>query len=294
MQYRETDFNFVSRLMEEEGIYYYFKHTDGHNTMVIADSLQRALGRSRTTRSSPYIPLGQGRSPRAGVRQRAGSIAQRGPAGRATRSTTTTSRRRASSSPSSRQLAAQPRPVRVRGVRLSRASTCKTADGEQLRAHAPRGAAVRSASSAQRQTQRAGRRAWAPRSSWTRQPRADQNREYLVVSADYELELHRVRGDGDAGRDLPAARSPRCDSKQPFRPQRTDAQADRPGPADRGRRRPDGRGDLHRQVRPREGAVPLGPLRQDATRTARAGSASRSRGRARTGAWSPSRASARR
>ena len=26
VQYRETDFNFVSRLMEEEGIYYYFKH----------------------------------------------------------------------------------------------------------------------------------------------------------------------------------------------------------------------------------------------------------------------------
>ena len=26
VQYRETDYNFVSRLMEEEGIYYYFKH----------------------------------------------------------------------------------------------------------------------------------------------------------------------------------------------------------------------------------------------------------------------------
>ena len=26
VQYRETDFNFVSRLMEQEGIYYYFKH----------------------------------------------------------------------------------------------------------------------------------------------------------------------------------------------------------------------------------------------------------------------------
>ena len=27
VQYRETDFNFASRLMEEEGIYYFFKHT---------------------------------------------------------------------------------------------------------------------------------------------------------------------------------------------------------------------------------------------------------------------------
>src|SRR6185295_5814539 len=38
VQYRETDFNFVSRLMEEEGIYYYIKHTDGHNTVVLTDS----------------------------------------------------------------------------------------------------------------------------------------------------------------------------------------------------------------------------------------------------------------
>src|SRR4029453_6347741 len=28
VQYRETNFNFVSRLMEEEGIFYYFKHEE--------------------------------------------------------------------------------------------------------------------------------------------------------------------------------------------------------------------------------------------------------------------------
>jgi type VI secretion system secreted protein VgrG len=38
VQYRETDFNFVSRLMEEEGIYYYSTHTDGHNTLIVTDS----------------------------------------------------------------------------------------------------------------------------------------------------------------------------------------------------------------------------------------------------------------
>jgi type VI secretion system secreted protein VgrG len=38
VQYRETDFNFVSRLMEEEGISYYVKHTDGHDTVVLTDS----------------------------------------------------------------------------------------------------------------------------------------------------------------------------------------------------------------------------------------------------------------
>ncbi|NOT26809.1 MAG: type VI secretion system tip protein VgrG [Acidobacteria bacterium] len=38
VQYRETDFNFVSRLMEHEGIYHYVRHTDGHNTLVLTDS----------------------------------------------------------------------------------------------------------------------------------------------------------------------------------------------------------------------------------------------------------------
>jgi type VI secretion system secreted protein VgrG len=38
VQYRETDLNFVSRLMEHEGIYSYFRHTDGHNTLVLVDS----------------------------------------------------------------------------------------------------------------------------------------------------------------------------------------------------------------------------------------------------------------
>ncbi|MEQ1759503.1 MAG: type VI secretion system tip protein VgrG [Vicinamibacterales bacterium] len=38
VQYRETDLNFVSRLFEQEGIYYYFKNAGGKNTMVITDS----------------------------------------------------------------------------------------------------------------------------------------------------------------------------------------------------------------------------------------------------------------
>jgi type VI secretion system secreted protein VgrG len=38
VQYRETDFNFVSRLMEEEGIYYYFKHDDKGHTMIVGNT----------------------------------------------------------------------------------------------------------------------------------------------------------------------------------------------------------------------------------------------------------------
>lgn len=38
VQYEETDFAFVSRLMEEFGIFYYFVHEDGKHTLMLADS----------------------------------------------------------------------------------------------------------------------------------------------------------------------------------------------------------------------------------------------------------------
>ncbi len=37
-QYRESDFDFASRLMEEEGIWYFFSHSDGSHEMVVGDS----------------------------------------------------------------------------------------------------------------------------------------------------------------------------------------------------------------------------------------------------------------
>ncbi len=39
VQYQETDFAFVSRLMEHEGIYYYFKHDKNQHTLVLADDM---------------------------------------------------------------------------------------------------------------------------------------------------------------------------------------------------------------------------------------------------------------
>ncbi len=38
VQYRESDFDFISRLMEEEGIFYFFEHTDKGHKMIIADT----------------------------------------------------------------------------------------------------------------------------------------------------------------------------------------------------------------------------------------------------------------
>lgn len=39
VQYRETDFSFISRLMEDEGIYYYFRHTTSSHTLVLCDNM---------------------------------------------------------------------------------------------------------------------------------------------------------------------------------------------------------------------------------------------------------------
>ena len=38
VQYRESDFNFISRLMEHSGIYYYFAHESGKHQLIITDA----------------------------------------------------------------------------------------------------------------------------------------------------------------------------------------------------------------------------------------------------------------
>ena len=47
VQYRETDLNFISRLMEHNGLFYFFKFEDGRHTMVVSDHKRvhdRAVG----------------------------------------------------------------------------------------------------------------------------------------------------------------------------------------------------------------------------------------------------------
>lgn len=55
VQYRETSFDFVSRLMEQEGIYYFFRHEQNRHVLVLAD----AYGAHATVpgyTSVPYYP----------------------------------------------------------------------------------------------------------------------------------------------------------------------------------------------------------------------------------------------
>jgi type VI secretion system secreted protein VgrG len=40
VQYRESDFDFASRLMEDEGIFYFFQHSAGGHTLIVSDGPQ--------------------------------------------------------------------------------------------------------------------------------------------------------------------------------------------------------------------------------------------------------------
>jgi type VI secretion system secreted protein VgrG len=55
VQYRETDFNFVSRILEQEGIYYYFTHKADKHTLVLADA-SGSHDKTPGYETIPYFP----------------------------------------------------------------------------------------------------------------------------------------------------------------------------------------------------------------------------------------------
>ncbi len=61
VQYNESDFDFIARLCEEEGIYYFFRHLDGQHTMVFGDKpsqhppLVRNIGHFNDPRSPKTV-----------------------------------------------------------------------------------------------------------------------------------------------------------------------------------------------------------------------------------------------
>ncbi|QEG01406.1 Phage-related baseplate assembly protein [Stieleria maiorica] len=60
VQYRESDFDFVSRLMEQEGIYYFFSHEDSKHEMVLADDASAHSAASGYA-TVPFFPPDEGR-----------------------------------------------------------------------------------------------------------------------------------------------------------------------------------------------------------------------------------------
>ncbi|MDQ6640788.1 MAG: type VI secretion system tip protein VgrG [Pseudomonadota bacterium] len=62
VQYRESDYNFVARLLEHEGIYWYFEHADGEHKLLLVDS-QSAHDAAATCESLPYLEHGTETAP---------------------------------------------------------------------------------------------------------------------------------------------------------------------------------------------------------------------------------------
>ncbi len=61
VQYRETDLNFIHRLLEEEGIFYYFVHEEAKHTLVLADDVKQCqqFGQYDTIRYDPTSDHGK-------------------------------------------------------------------------------------------------------------------------------------------------------------------------------------------------------------------------------------------
>jgi type VI secretion system secreted protein VgrG len=62
VQYRESDYNFVARLLEHEGIYWYFEHQDGAHKLTLVDS-HSAHDAAPSCESLPFIAGGTATAP---------------------------------------------------------------------------------------------------------------------------------------------------------------------------------------------------------------------------------------
>jgi uncharacterized protein involved in type VI secretion and phage assembly len=65
VQYRESDLRFVQRLLEEEGIYYFFKHEETKHTLVLADSITGHETATATNRFSTRPKSGRSPAPKS-------------------------------------------------------------------------------------------------------------------------------------------------------------------------------------------------------------------------------------
>ena len=285
VQYRESDYNFVARLLELEGIYWYFDHSDSAHKLVLVDS-SSAHDAAPGCDSLPYFDNAAEAPPDTDFvghwtfarEVRTGQIA-------------TTSYD-------------FERPATSLEVQKNKQRTYELSDYEQFDFQGDYVQAddgthwadnrideVQSRFERLRGGTNAQGLACGRLLKLTHHPREDQNAEYLITGT----AIHAHQADGrKRRRPRVLVRLRRDPVGAAVPPAAAHAQAVRAGAADGGRRRPGRRGDPHRQVRPRQGAVPLGPLRQEQREELVAGCACRSPGPARAGARSTSRASARR
>nr|WP_213086198.1 type VI secretion system tip protein TssI/VgrG [Roseateles sp. DAIF2] len=252
VQYRETDFNFIARLLEHEGIYWYLEHDDKGHKLVLCDS---ASGHDPAPgcESLPFYGGASQVPPQLEHVERWGSVQCLKP-GKVAITSYDFER------PSTSLLAQQ---NQTRDYNLSDGEIfdypgvyTKSADGAQYAED--RLDEIQSGVDLFDASTNAQGVATGHLLTLTRHPRDDQNAQYLVTAT--TLQLSQATSESGSGESSLRCSFSCMPAKQQYRPARH-AQAHGAGAADRHRHRAAGRGDLHRQVRPGEGAVPLGPAR---------------------------------
>ena len=73
VQYDETDLDFVQRLMEHEGIFYFFEYADGEHTMILVDAMSK-LKPAKGYESVPFNADGDDIRRDVGVHRRLDSL----------------------------------------------------------------------------------------------------------------------------------------------------------------------------------------------------------------------------
>jgi type VI secretion system secreted protein VgrG len=211
VQYRETDFHFVSRLMEQEGIYYFFEHADGRHTMVLADS-PSAHGPAPGCETIPFAP----------------------PDAHRDATTQYVHRWRSQTEIETAQFAHADYEFRMPRARLyarREAPDLDAADSLEVydypgnfttSADAARYADLRLAqirAGAEVSTGETNDRGLRVGSTFTLtdHPRDDENKEYLVVSAQWRLRGHEIRSRGEAEEDTFASEFGVIAAKTTFR-----------------------------------------------------------------------------
>ena len=257
VQYRESDFNFISRLLEEEGISYFFEHEDGRHTLVLADDpvenkpcpQQKTARFQRTTGSwteEDWIQDFQKKMEVVPTGITLNDYNFKVPLGDLKVNV-----------PNSRKLTDR---------------DCEIYDypgGYEQRTGGDRLANIRMQEEEARISVFTGVSDCRAFTSGQRFELVDYyrsdmtNKQYVLTQVVHEA-MQKLGASERSGGEANYRNQFTCiPFDVPFRPLQEYAEAGDPGDADRDRVGPGRRGDLHRRVRPGEGAVPLGPARQE-------------------------------
>ena len=195
--------------MEQEGIYYYFRHTDGQHTLVLTDSTGKhtpAPGYDNAVvhRADEQVDSRSSSTSAPGTSRARSSRAS-------TCTTTTTSSGRASSCKTQQDAAAQLHAERLRGLRLSRATTCRSRTASSTRRSASTSSAAQFETGAggdqRARARRVGSLFTLERSPARRsEPRVPDRRAPATTCSSSDYESLPERG----GTELPVQRSRRC------------------------------------------------------------------------------------